>query len=111
MNKTYDVESFYKELVDHGHIVPVGVSAERFWGGVEIAIPIVATLLTLLLVVMLAARHHPHSSLGRAFNWVIGRYDNLNPPAFPISAPASPAVPSSQVLKHFNFFFNIGQTF
>jgi outer membrane protein insertion porin family len=36
---------------------------------------------------------------------------NLNPPAFPISAPASPAVPSSQVLKHFNFFFNIGQTF
>jgi outer membrane protein assembly factor BamA len=36
---------------------------------------------------------------------------NLNPPAFPISAPAFPAVPSSQVLKHFNFFFNIGQTF
>ena len=36
---------------------------------------------------------------------------NLNPPAFPISAPAAPAVPSSQVLKHFNFFFNIGQTF
>jgi outer membrane protein insertion porin family len=36
---------------------------------------------------------------------------NLNPPAFPISAPAPPAVPSSQVLKHFNFFFNIGQTF
>jgi len=36
---------------------------------------------------------------------------NLNPPAFPISAPPSPAVPSSQVLKHFNFFFNIGQTF
>jgi seryl-tRNA synthetase len=23
--KTYDIESFYKELVDHGHIVPVGV--------------------------------------------------------------------------------------
>ena len=36
---------------------------------------------------------------------------NLNPPAFPIGAPPSPAVPSSQVLKHFNFFFNIGQTF
>ncbi len=36
---------------------------------------------------------------------------NLNPPAFPISAPAAPAVPSSQVLRHFNFFFNIGQTF
>ncbi|MCU1331680.1 MAG: surface antigen [Candidatus Angelobacter sp.] len=36
---------------------------------------------------------------------------NLNPPAFPISAPPSPATPSSQVLKHFNFFFNIGQTF
>ncbi|HEX9256180.1 MAG TPA: POTRA domain-containing protein [Candidatus Angelobacter sp.] len=36
---------------------------------------------------------------------------NLNPPAFPISAPTPPAVPSSQVLKHFNFFFNIGQTF
>jgi outer membrane protein insertion porin family len=36
---------------------------------------------------------------------------NLNPPAFPISAPNPPAVPSSQVLKHFNFFFNIGQTF
>jgi outer membrane protein insertion porin family len=36
---------------------------------------------------------------------------NLNPPAFPISAPAPPAVPSSQVLRHLNFFFNIGQTF
>jgi outer membrane protein insertion porin family len=36
---------------------------------------------------------------------------NLNPPAFPISAPPAPATPSSQVLKHFNFFFNIGQTF
>jgi outer membrane protein insertion porin family len=36
---------------------------------------------------------------------------NLNPPAFPISAPPLPATPSSQVLKHFNFFFNIGQTF
>jgi outer membrane protein insertion porin family len=36
---------------------------------------------------------------------------NLNPPAFPISVPTPPAVPSSQVLKHFNFFFNIGQTF
>ena len=36
---------------------------------------------------------------------------NLNPPAFPITAPPPPAVPASQVLKHFNFFFNIGQTF
>jgi outer membrane protein insertion porin family len=35
---------------------------------------------------------------------------NLNPPAFPISAPATGS-PSSQVLKHLNFFFNIGQTF
>jgi outer membrane protein insertion porin family len=38
---------------------------------------------------------------------------NLNPPAFPINPPPSPTAvpPSSQVLKHFNFFFNIGQTF
>ncbi|HZU32145.1 MAG TPA: BamA/TamA family outer membrane protein, partial [Candidatus Angelobacter sp.] len=36
---------------------------------------------------------------------------NLNPPAFPISAPSNGAPPSSQVLRHFNFFFNIGQTF
>jgi outer membrane protein assembly factor BamA len=36
---------------------------------------------------------------------------NLNPPAFPITAPPPPAQPSAQVLKHFNFFFNIGQTF
>jgi outer membrane protein insertion porin family len=35
---------------------------------------------------------------------------NLNPPAFPISAPATGS-PSSQVLKRLNFFFNIGQTF
>lgn len=35
---------------------------------------------------------------------------NLNPPAFPISAPSTGS-PSSQVLKHLNFFFNIGQTF
>jgi outer membrane protein insertion porin family len=35
---------------------------------------------------------------------------NLNPPAFPISAPTT-GPPSSQVLKHLNFFFNIGQTF
>jgi outer membrane protein insertion porin family len=35
---------------------------------------------------------------------------NLNPPAFPISAPPTGS-PSSQVLKHLNFFFNIGQTF
>jgi outer membrane protein assembly complex protein YaeT len=36
---------------------------------------------------------------------------NLDPPAFPISAPSNGAPPSSQVLRHFNFFFNIGQTF
>ena len=41
---------------------------------------------------------------------------NLNPPAFPIAAtaatPTTPATPaSSQVLRHLNFFFNIGQTF
>ncbi len=43
---------------------------------------------------------------------------NLNPPAFPVGAPIQPApppapqiAPFSQVLKHFNFFFNIGQTF
>jgi len=35
---------------------------------------------------------------------------NLNPPAFPISKPSS-GDPSSQVLRHLNFFFNIGQTF
>jgi outer membrane protein insertion porin family len=38
---------------------------------------------------------------------------NLNPPAFPIKPAPSPTAPppSSQVLRHFNFFFNIGQTF
>src|SRR5260370_15058296 len=43
---------------------------------------------------------------------------NLNPPAFPVGAPSQPAPPPapqlspfSQGLKHFNFFFNIGQTF
>lgn len=38
---------------------------------------------------------------------------NLNPPAFPVSAPPGtpPPPPFSQVLRHFNFFFNIGQTF
>ena len=35
---------------------------------------------------------------------------NLNPAAFPISKPPTGS-PSSQVLNHFNFFFNIGQTF
>jgi len=35
---------------------------------------------------------------------------NLNPPAFPISAPSTGS-PSSQVLRRLNFFFNIGQTF
>jgi outer membrane protein assembly complex protein YaeT len=39
---------------------------------------------------------------------------NLNPPAFPVAAPppaTPPVAPFSQVLRHFNFFFNIGQTF
>jgi outer membrane protein assembly complex protein YaeT len=36
---------------------------------------------------------------------------NVNPPAFPIAAPTDGSPPSSQVLRHFNFFFNIGQTF
>lgn len=36
---------------------------------------------------------------------------NLNPPAFPITQPPNGAPPSAQVLRHFNFFFNIGQTF
>lgn len=39
---------------------------------------------------------------------------NLNPPVFPVAAPPAaipPVAPFSQVLKHFNFFFNIGQTF
>lgn len=36
---------------------------------------------------------------------------NLTPPVFPISAPSDGSPPSSQVLRHFNFFFNIGQTF
>ncbi|MBZ5530599.1 MAG: BamA/TamA family outer membrane protein [Acidobacteriia bacterium] len=42
---------------------------------------------------------------------------NLNPPAFPVSVPIQPSPPAppvqpfSQVLRHFNFFFNIGQTF
>jgi outer membrane protein assembly factor BamA len=42
---------------------------------------------------------------------------NVNPPAFPVSAPIAPNAttppppPFSSVLRHFNFFFNIGQTF
>ncbi len=36
---------------------------------------------------------------------------NLNPPAFPVNAPPPPGQTGPQVLKHFNFFFNIGQTF
>ncbi|HKW74578.1 MAG TPA: POTRA domain-containing protein [Terriglobales bacterium] len=36
---------------------------------------------------------------------------NLNPPAFPITQPPNGTKPTSQVLRHFNFFFNIGQTF
>jgi outer membrane protein assembly complex protein YaeT len=42
---------------------------------------------------------------------------NVNPPAFPVSAPVPPTTttppppPFSSVLRHINFFFNIGQTF
>jgi outer membrane protein insertion porin family len=43
---------------------------------------------------------------------------NFNPPAFPVSTPIQPTpprvppiAPFSSVLRHFNFFFNIGQTF
>jgi outer membrane protein assembly factor BamA len=35
---------------------------------------------------------------------------NLNPPAFSVN-PGTPSAPPPQVLRHFNFFFNIGQTF
>ncbi|HMC29295.1 MAG TPA: POTRA domain-containing protein [Candidatus Angelobacter sp.] len=36
---------------------------------------------------------------------------NLNPPAFPVSQPPPGTPQSAQVLRHLNFFFNIGQTF
>jgi outer membrane protein assembly complex protein YaeT len=36
---------------------------------------------------------------------------NLNPPAFPINHPSDGSPPRADVLRHFNFFFNIGQTF
>jgi outer membrane protein assembly complex protein YaeT len=36
---------------------------------------------------------------------------NLNPPAFPITHPSDGSAPRSEVLRHLNFFFNIGQTF
>ncbi|HEY6307416.1 MAG TPA: POTRA domain-containing protein [Candidatus Angelobacter sp.] len=42
---------------------------------------------------------------------------NVNPPAFPVGSPIPPTptapapAPFSSVLRHFNFFFNIGQTF
>lgn len=36
---------------------------------------------------------------------------NLNPPAFPIAQPTDGSTPRSDVLRRFNFFFNIGQTF
>ena len=36
---------------------------------------------------------------------------NLNPPAFPITHPTDGSPPRSDVLRRFNFFFNIGQTF
>jgi outer membrane protein insertion porin family len=36
---------------------------------------------------------------------------NVNPPAFPINRPSDGSPPRADVLRHFNFFFNIGQTF
>lgn len=36
---------------------------------------------------------------------------NLNPPAFPITAPTDGSAPRADVLRRFNIFFNIGQTF
>ncbi|HST76854.1 MAG TPA: BamA/TamA family outer membrane protein, partial [Verrucomicrobiae bacterium] len=36
---------------------------------------------------------------------------NLNPPAFPITAPTDGTLPRADVLRRFNIFFNIGQTF
>lgn len=36
---------------------------------------------------------------------------NLNPPAFPITAPTDGTQPRSETLRRFNLFFNIGQTF
>jgi outer membrane protein insertion porin family len=36
---------------------------------------------------------------------------NLNPPAFPITAPTDGTLPRADVLHRFNIFFNIGQTF
>jgi outer membrane protein assembly factor BamA len=36
---------------------------------------------------------------------------NLNPPAFPITAPTDGTQPRADVLRRFNIFFNIGQTF
>ncbi len=35
---------------------------------------------------------------------------NLNPPVFPVKEPSSGA-PYSEQVRHFNFFFSIGQTF
>jgi len=36
---------------------------------------------------------------------------NLNPPAFPVTAPTDGTLPRADVLRRFNIFFNIGQTF
>lgn len=36
---------------------------------------------------------------------------NLNPPAFPITAPTDGTQPRAETLRRFNLFFNIGQTF
>ena len=36
---------------------------------------------------------------------------NLNPPAFPVTAPTDGTLPRSDVLRRLNIFFNIGQTF
>ncbi|HUS35532.1 MAG TPA: hypothetical protein VM680_09300 [Verrucomicrobiae bacterium] len=54
-----------------------GITAERFWGGVEVAAFVVASLLTAVLVLMLTARHYPYSAVGKSFNWVIGRKPEL----------------------------------
>jgi outer membrane protein assembly factor BamA len=36
---------------------------------------------------------------------------NLNPPVFPIKQPSDGVQPYSEQVRHFNFFFSIGQTF
>jgi outer membrane protein insertion porin family len=36
---------------------------------------------------------------------------NLNPPVFPIKQPSDGSLPHSEQVRHFNFYFSIGQTF